>query len=79
MEINSPFTMIVFIVLIAVGAGVIKTWLETKSNATSDTETRARLDDMDAEVQRLRERVRVLEKIATDSDTRLSDEIRRLA
>ena len=29
MDIDSPFTMVVLIVLIAVGAGVIKTWIET--------------------------------------------------
>ena len=79
MEINSPFTMIVLIVLIAVGAGVVKTWLETKANASADAETLARVADLEKEVLRLRDRVKVLEKITTDGDKRLSDEISRLA
>jgi hypothetical protein len=79
MDINSPFTMVVLIVLIAVGAGVVKTWLETKANSGADTETRARLTEMEDEVLRLRDRVKTLEKIATDKDRNLRDEISRLA
>lgn len=79
MDIDSPFTMVVLIVLIAVGAGVVKTWLETKANSGADTETRARLTEMEDEVLRLRDRVKTLEKIATDKDRNLRDEISRLA
>ena len=79
MDINSPFTMVVLIVLIAVGAGVIKTWIETRANSTADEETRVRMEDLEREVIRLRDRVKVLEKITTDSDSRLRDEISRLA
>lgn len=79
MDINSPFTMVVLIVLIAVGAGVIKTWIETKGNATADEETRLRMEDLEREVIRLRDRVKVLEKITTDGDSRLREEISRLA
>ncbi|MEL6860248.1 MAG: hypothetical protein AAGL11_00290 [Pseudomonadota bacterium] len=78
-EIDSPFTMVVFIVLIAVGAGVVKTWIETKANSTADEETRLRMEDLEKEVIRLRDRVKVLEKITTDDDKRLSEEISRLA
>lgn len=79
MDIDSPFTMVVLIVLIAVGAGVVKTWIETKANATADAETLDRVSDLEKEVLRLRDRVKVLEKITTDGDTRLRDEISRLA
>lgn len=79
MDIDSPFTMVVLIVLIAVGAGVIKTWIETRANSTSDEETRVRMEDLEQEVLRLRDRVKVLEKITTDGDNRLRDEISRLA
>jgi Mg2+ and Co2+ transporter CorA len=79
MDIDSPFTMVVLIVLIAVGSGVIKTWLETRSNATADEETRLRMEDLEREVLRLRDRVKVLEKITTDSDKTLREEISRLA
>jgi len=79
MDINSPFTMVVLIVLIGVGAGVVKTWLETRANSGADAETRIRIDEMEREVQRLRERVKVLEKITTDGDTRLREEFSRLA
>lgn len=76
---DSPFTMVVLIVLIAVGAGVIKTWLETRANSGADAETRLRMADTEREVDRLRERVKVLEKITTDGDRNLRDEISRLA
>ncbi len=79
MNIDSPFTMVVLIVLIAVGAGVVKTWLETRANSGADAETRIRIDEMEREVQRLRERVKVLEKITTDGDARLREEFSRLA
>ena len=79
MDIDSPFTMVVLIVLIAVGAGVIKTWIETRANSTADEETRLRMEDLEREVIRLRDRVKVLEKITTDSDSRLREEISRLA
>ncbi|MEQ8558560.1 MAG: hypothetical protein RIB03_09620 [Henriciella sp.] len=78
-EINSPFTMVVFIVLIAVGAGVVNNWIKARGDRETDRETEAELDRMRGEVERLGERVRVLEAIATDKDERLRDEIRRLA
>ncbi|MBR9835505.1 MAG: phage shock protein B [Alphaproteobacteria bacterium] len=79
MDIYSPFTMIVLIVLIAVGAGVIKTWLETRQNTGMDAETRTRLAELEQEVLRLRDRVKVLEKITTDDERNLREEFSRLA
>ena len=79
MEIDSPFTMVVFIVLIAVGAGVVNNWLKMRNETSVDAEANARIGDLEREVMRLRERVKVLEKISTDGDTRLREEISRLA
>ena len=79
MEIDSPFTMVVLIVLIAVGAGVLKTWMETREHSEMDEETKLRMEDLEREVLSLRDRVKVLEKITTDGDKRLSEEISRLA
>ena len=79
MEIDSPFTMVVLIVLIAVGAGVLKTWMETRENSEMDEATKLRMEDLEREVLSLRDRVKVLEKITTDGDKRLSEEISRLA
>ena len=78
-DIDNPFSMVVMIVLIAVGAGVAKTWIATRSNTKADEESRLRLQDLEQEVLRLRERVKVLEKITTDGDSRLRDEIPSLA
>jgi len=77
--VDGPFSMVVMIVLIAVGAGVVKTWLETKSNSGADAETRIRMEEMEREVLKLRDRVKVLEKITTDGDRTLREEISRLA
>ena len=79
MEIDSPFTMVVLIVLIAVGAGVVKTWLETRANASTNSEDRDRMAKMEAEIDRLNERVRTLEKLATDPEQRLREDFSRLA
>ncbi len=79
MEINSPFTMIVIIVLIAVGSGVINNYIKMKANREDDAASARDMEQMRRDIERLTERVRVLETIATDRDQRLSDEIRRLA
>jgi ABC-type multidrug transport system fused ATPase/permease subunit len=78
-EINSPFTMVVFIVLIAVGAGVVNNWIKTRGNREADEAAQEEMFRLRKDVERLTERVRVLETIATDKDERLREEIRRLA
>lgn len=76
---DSPFTMVVLIVLISVGAGVINNYIKMKNARPERTESDADIHRMQAEIDRLTERVRVLEKLATDGDTQLRDEFRRLA
>ena len=79
MEISSPFTMVVIIVLISVGAGVINNYLKMRNNRAEDAVSEEALFKLRKDVERLTERVRVLETLATDEDKRLRDEIRRLA
>ena len=77
LDIDSPFTMVVLIVAIAVGAGVINNWIKLRqqeSNATDPGE----MDSMQREISALKDRVRTLEKIVTDQDAQLKREIERL-
>ena len=77
LDIDSPFTMVVLIVAIAVGAGVINNWIKLRqqeSNATDPGE----MDSVQREISVLKDRVRTLEKIVTDQDAQLKREIERL-
>ena len=76
-EIDSPFTMIVLLVIIGVGGGVINNWLKIKRESESAVGS-GEVDSLRREVADLRERVKTLEKIATDSERNLSREIERL-
>ncbi|MEL6258441.1 MAG: hypothetical protein AAFQ67_05240 [Pseudomonadota bacterium] len=78
-DIDSPFSMVVLIVLISVGAGVINNWIKMRNTGRATVETDAEIHRLREDVARLKERVRVLEKIATDEDRTLRDEISRLA
>ena len=78
-EISSPFTMVVLIVLIAVTAGTIKNWLEIRAKHQGAGANAEDVAAMRAEIDQLKERVRNLERLATDSDRRLDEEISRLA
>lgn len=76
---DEPFTMIVLIVLISVGAGVINNYLKMKHQRSETSANDADIHRMQTEIDRLTERVRVLEKLATDDDQSLRDEFRKLA
>ncbi len=73
-----PFSMVVAIVAISVGAGLISTWIKTQAKSRPDDGMLAELAATRQDVTRLKERVRVLEEIVTDKDSQLSEEIRRL-
>lgn len=73
-----PFSMVVAIVAISVGAGVVSTWLKTRANSRADADIREELSVTRQDVANLRDRVRVLEEIVTDKDRLISEEIRRL-
>ena len=71
---DSVFTMVVLIVLISCGAGVANNYLRNQrkqAEAGADPQVRSDLDH-------LRERVEVLEKIVTDEKYHLVKEINRL-
>jgi hypothetical protein len=74
-----PFQMVVVIVLISVGAGVLKNYFKMKANQQADAASDKDVQRMQADIERLKERVHVLEKIVTDNDRQLADEIRKLA
>ncbi|KJS34709.1 MAG: hypothetical protein VR74_19205 [Hyphomonas sp. BRH_c22] len=74
-----PFQMVVIIVLISVGAGVLKNYFKMKENQQADAASDKDVQRMKADIERLKERVHVLEKIVTDNDRHLADEIRKLA
>tara|TARA_R110000803_G_scaffold59837_2_gene118785 strand:+ start:1329 stop:1559 length:231 start_codon:yes stop_codon:yes gene_type:complete len=74
-----PFQMVVIIVLISVGAGVLKNYFKMKQNQQADAASEKDVMRMQADIDRLKERVHVLEKIVTDNDRQLADEIRKLA
>ena len=78
-EIDNPFSMVVLIVLISVGAGVINNYFKLRASRSSDAAAEDDIARMQSDIDRLAERVRVLEKIVTDKDKVLADEISRLA
>lgn len=75
---NDPFGMVVAIVAISVSAGVINNWLKMKQTNRRNVDQDRELETVRAEVTRLADRVRVLEKLAVDSDRELSAEISKL-
>jgi len=78
MDIDSPFTMVVLIVLIAVGAGVVNNYLKMKSQQRGDVADNAEVQQLRGEVAELKRRVATLERLAVDRDRALQEEIARL-
>ena len=74
-----PFQLVVIIVLISVGAGVLKNYFKMKHNQQVDAASEKDVARMQSDIDRLKERVHVLEKIVTDNDRQLAEEIRKLA
>ncbi|MDX1293163.1 MAG: hypothetical protein R3265_10145 [Hyphomonas sp.] len=73
------FEMVVIIVLISVGAGVVNNYLKMRADHRSDEDASLEVQKVLGEVAQLKDRVRVLEKIVTDQERQLSEEIRKLA
>ena len=73
-----PFSMVVAIVAISVGAGVVNNWIKMKQATQRNVDQDRELAGVKAEVAKLQERVRVLERITVDSDRNLSAEISKL-
>ncbi|MEZ6000283.1 hypothetical protein [Hyphomonas sp.] len=74
-----PFQMVVVIVAIVFGTKAWRDHMRFKQMRANERASDADFDRMTQEVARLKERVRVLEKIVTDGDKHLSEEISRLA
>ena len=73
-----PFSMVVAIVAISEGAGVVNNWIKMKQATRRNADQDRELSDVKAEVAKLQERVRVLERITVDADRNLSAEISKL-
>ena len=73
-----PFSMVVAIVAISVGAGVFNNWIKMKQTTRRNADQDRELAEVKAEVAKLQERVRVLKRITVDSDRNLSAEISKL-
>ena len=71
---DSVFVMVVLIVLISCAAGVLNNYLKTQRLAAKAAPGEEVLAELDA----LRERVEVLEKIVTDEKYALNQELNRL-
>jgi hypothetical protein len=74
-----PFQMVVVIVAIVFGTKAWRDHMRFREMRANDRASDAEFTRMTDEVARLKERVRVLEKIVTDGDQRLREEISRLA
>jgi hypothetical protein len=73
--VSSPFAMVVLIVAIVFGAKIWRTHLLTKARMGRSREDDALIGSMQSQIDRLTERVQVLEKLVTDDDRRLAREI----
>jgi hypothetical protein len=79
------FEFILAMTLICTVGGVVTTGMQTgksragaRAMAAENEEMRALIGDMHGEMGKLRDRVRVLERLATDGDRNLAAEIERL-
>ncbi len=77
---NNPFGMVVAIVFIVMIASVIRAWLQSRAprEGEASPEERAEAMRLREEVKQLKERIHVLERIATDRENSLSREIEEL-
>jgi hypothetical protein len=70
--------MVVAIVAISVGAGVVNNWIKMKHASRRNVQQDRELEEVRGQVEKLADRVRVLEKLAVDADRQLSQEISKL-
>ena len=68
------FTMVALIVAFGTTAGVLNTWIKSRDK-NADRANSKEAQAMDARVKALEERIKVLERLATDKTHRLSEEI----
>lgn len=71
---NSPFTMVFMIILVVIVADLIKSYMKRRKEDVEETELKETLSRMDV----LEERIRVLERIVTESRYDLKKQIDNL-
>ena len=76
--ISEPFTMIVCIVFIAIAGGIVMTWIEARKEVEKSADA-AETERLRAEVEELKDRVRILEKLVTSEERSLREEFRNIA
>lgn len=83
--IGATTTVIILVTVLIFVGGVLKMRheerriaLEAKAGAANDPQWDAKWQDAQAEIARLKDRVAVLERLATDEDRRIASEISRL-
>lgn len=75
MPFANPFIMVVMLVFAICAIGTINNWLRARrANKVSDQDA----SEMEQELAYLRDRIHILERIATDPETDLRDRFRRL-
>lgn len=72
-------TMVLLIVVVAVLAGSFDNWVKHKAKSETNKEQDIEIRALKADVDRLTERVRVLERLATDEDFQLRKEFQNMA
>lgn len=78
MNIGNPFAMVVMIVLIVYGAKVWRAHLLSRGYRGRSESDERMIGGMSAQIERLTDRVAVLEKLVTDDDRKLAADIERL-
>ncbi|MFN4024445.1 MAG: hypothetical protein ACK4MQ_06420 [Hyphomonas sp.] len=73
------FTMVAIVVVATMAYAAYEMHMKARMKAGRSKEGDREVDAMRADIDRLKERVRVLEKIVTDQERQLSDDIRSLA
>lgn len=72
-------TMVLLIVVAVAFAGSFDNWVKHKNKSATNAAQDEEIQSLKADVQRLTERVQVLERLATDEDSRLREEFRHIA
>ena len=73
------FTMVVVIVVIGCVTSSIDNWVKHKAKAEKNTAQDGEIVRLRAEISDLQTRMQVMEKLATDDDSRLREAFRKLA
>ncbi len=77
-NVTSPFTMVVLIVAIVFGAKILRTHMLTRARNESREGDERVVASMQTQIDRLTDRVAVLERLVTDEDRDLARKIDRL-